>query len=230
MTWQVAVSAYIVLATAAYLLRRQLAQSIPDANRIINAIFFVGFLYPLGVAIAVLSKPNLAIGWDNFVYVFFGSMLFPLVMVTAFNANKHIDAGLYTILNNLTPVVAIVCAYIFLAERLTSTQLTGSFIIIGSAFLASLPKLKHHAKSNPVGIYFALISIVLLGLGVVFEKWMLGRMDFGAYLIFGWGAQALWMAILAWPERKQLKIVIASKDFTKIKWYSITNEIGRAHV
>ncbi len=86
------------------------------------------------------------------------------------------------------------------------------------------PKLKPtKVKIVPSGAVFTLVNVSLLGLVIVFERWMLTRIDFGAYLVFGWGAQTLWMAITAWPERRNITILKDKSNFWPILGYGITN-------
>lgn len=223
MTWQILATGYLVLGTSAYLLRRNLAQTLTEHNRLINGFFFLVTLYPLGLIIASFTSPNLAIGWYNLIFVLIGSMSFPLINVLAFKANEHVDAGLYTILNNITPIVTIVTASILLQESLNNQQLLGAIIIIASAFLVTLPRLHRNFKSDSRGIVLALASVTILGLAIVFERWMLTRIDFGAYLVYGWGAQTLWMTIYAWPDRKYIPLLRNPKMFWPILAYGLAN-------
>ncbi len=223
MTWQLLITGYLILGTAAYLLRRKLATTLKQHNRLINGFFFIVVLYPLGLIVASFSNPNLSIGWQNLLILLIGSGVFPLINLLAFRASKDVDAGLYTILNNLTPIITIVAASILLNETLNSQQQLGAVIIITSTFLATLPRLRHRSTSSSSGLAFALVSVSLLGLAIVFERWMLTRIDFGAYLVFGWGAQTLWMTIAAWPERRNIKILKDKSTFWPILGYGITN-------
>ena len=223
MTWQLLLTAYLILGTAAYLIRRKLAQTLTKHNRLVNGFFFIAVLYPLGLIVASFSSPNLSIGWLNVVFLAAGSGIFPLINLLPFRANKDVDAGLYTILNNLTPIITIVAASLLLQERLNDQQLLGAAIIITSTFLATLPRLQKRSASSSTGMLFALASVSLLGLAIVYERWMLTRIDFGAYLVFGWGAQTLWMSVLAWPERKNIKILREKKNFLPILSYGVTN-------
>lgn len=224
MTWQVLISLYMVLGTAAYLLRRSLAtKPISEHNKLINGFFFLCVLYPLGLIVAALSSPDLSIGWLNLVFLLVGSGVFPLIMVMAFRASKDIDAGLYTILNNLTPIIIIVAASVLLHETLSGRQMIGAAVIISSAFLATLPRLNHSYKNPSTGLLFALASVSLLGLAIVYERWMLSRIDYGAYLVFAWGSQAIWMTAIAWPERKYIHLLRAKGNFKKVLGYGLTN-------
>lgn len=164
-------------------------------------------------------SPNLAIGWQNLVFLLLGSALFPLINLLAFRANRDVDAGLFTILNNITPIITIVIASLLLNETLNDQQLLGAVLIIASTFLATLPALHRNAGGTSTGIVLAIASVSLLGLAIVFERWMLTRIDLGAYLVFGWGAQALWMGIIAWPVRKEVNILLNKKHFLPVAAY-----------
>lgn len=168
-------------------------------------------LYPVGLVVAIFTQPDLNIGWFNFAMLLVGSSLFPIVNILAFRANKHIDSGLYSILNNLTPIVTIAAASLLLSEGLNGQQLVGAVIIIGSAVLVTLPRLSRRSVSRPAGLMFAVASVTILGLAIVFERWMLTRMDFGSYLVFGWGAQALWMTVLTWSSWKHFPGILKAK-------------------
>lgn len=223
MSWQLLLTSYLILGTAAYIIRRRLATTLEQYNRLINGFFFIVVLYPLGLIVASLSDPNLSIGWLNLFILLIGSGIFPLINLLAFRASKDIDAGLYTILNNLTPIITIVAASLLLNETLNNQQQLGAVIVITSTFLATIPRLRHRSASSSSGLAFALTSVSLLGLAVVFELWMLTRIDFGAYFVFGWGAQTLWMTIAAWPERHNIKILKVKTNFLPILGYGITN-------
>lgn len=225
MTWQILVSAYIVLGTASYLVRRSLAQSLTDHNRFINGFFYLCVLYPIGLVAGFLSSPDLAIGWQNALFILIGSCSFPIIAVLSYSASEHVDAGLYTILNNLTPIIAIIAAALLLNENLTNQQLLGAAVIITSAFLVTLPRLQHRSNTTTAGLDQALASVAILGLAIVYERWMLTRIGFGAYMIFGWGGQVFWMTVIAWPERHYFKIMTSRRHLGPILIYCITNAL-----
>lgn len=223
MIWQLLLLGYLILGGGAYLIRRRLAVAFTEYSRIINGFFFVAILYPLGLIIAAFTSPNLAISWLDIIFLIIGSAIFPIINLLAYRASKDIDAGLYTILHNFIPIITIVAASVLLHESLNNQQLLGAAIIIISAFWATFPKFKHNSKSSLVGLAIGLLAILLLGLAIVYERWMLTRVDFGAYLVYGWGAQTLWMAIIAWPKRAQLKFLKERKTFVQVLAYGATN-------
>lgn len=221
MTWQVLLGLYLAMSTSVYVLRRKLAQTIPEHNRFVGWFMYLWVLWPVGLITAAIMRPNLAIGWENLGLLLAGELLFPLVTLLSFRASKEIDAGVYTILTNLAPVVTISSAWVFLHEGLSARQLVGAGILLFSAFLASSPNLFRRHRVKAGGIVFALMSVVLLGLGITYERFMLSRMDFGAYLVFGWGAQSLWMTILAWKQRRNLHLLKRSALATQIIVYAV---------
>jgi len=207
------------------IIRRSLAQTFTKYNLLINGFYFIAVLYPIGLIVALFCNPNLNIGWENLAIFAVGSGLFPFVNILAFKSSKHVDAGLFTILSNITPIVTIVAAVLLLNESLSIGQLVGAAIIIASTFIVVAPLFKTHFKVNLPSLYLALISIVLLGLAVVYERWMLTRVDFGAYLVYGWGSSALWLLIANISERKHLKILKDKKTFVPIFSYSLSSAL-----
>jgi len=220
MTWQILLGVYLILATMVYVLRRKLAQAIPEHNRFVNWFVFLWVLWPVGLIAGAILHPSLAIGWDNLALLLAGELIFPATNLLAFRASRDIDAGLFTILTNLAPIVTISSAWLLLREGLSGHQLLGAGILIFSAFLASSPNLLRRHRANLRGIAIALAGIVLLGLGVTYERFMLSRVELGAYFVFGWGAQALWMTILAWPERKNVYLLKRSALANQIIIYA----------
>lgn len=223
MTWQLLLIGYLVLGTASYLWRRQLAKTFAKANRLVNAFFFVAVLYPIGLFVAGLTTPDLSIGWASFWMLLVGGALFPFVNLLIYRANRDMDAGLFSIISDLIPVVSITAGWLLLNEGLSGRQLVGAAVILVAALLVTLPNLKHHMRNNRVAMICAVAAVILLGLGFVFERYMLTRMDFGAYIVFGWGLQTVWGVLFAMPERKSYKILFDPKIRKKLWAYSLSS-------
>lgn len=222
MTWQLLVAIYLILGTVTYLLQRRLGVSLPQHKRLVTGFFFVAVHYPIGLIVAAFYAPNLYIGWLNLGLLLVGSWVFPLINIATLRANKDIDAGLFAVLTNLTPIITIVAASVFLSEGLGPLQIIATITILVSACLATLPGWRFRARKTPGGLAFALLAVVLMGLAVVYERWMLTRIDFGAYLVLGWGAQTLWTGIMAWPQRKQFSVLVNKKQLGPMMWYALS--------
>lgn len=223
LAWQFLVCLFLVFGTASYLLRRKLAQAIPAHNRFVNWFFYLWTLYPVGLVVAAIMRPDLRIGWANLALLAVGELMFPLMNVLAYRANEEMDAGLFAIISNLTPVITIATAWLLLREGLTGIQLLGAFVIILAALLANIPRLSRRPVLHARGVAYALASICILGVAITFERFMLTRLAFGAYLVFGWGGQALWMTILAWPERHKMYLIKAAETRKLILAYGLTS-------
>lgn len=223
MTWQILLIGYLVLGTASYLWRRQLAKTFAKANSLVNAFFFVAALYPIGLVVASFTSPDLSIGWASFFMLLIGGALFPFVNLLIYRANKDLDVGLFSILSDLMPVVSITAGWLLLNEGLTGQQLVGAAIILLAALIVTLPQLKHHMRHNSRALACAIVAVILLGLGFVYERYMLTRMDFGAYIVIGWGFQTMWGVLFALPERKSYKILLDPKIRFKLWSYSLTS-------
>ena len=78
-------------------------------------------------------------------------------------------------------------------------------------------------RNNRTAMLCAVSAVILLGLGFVFERYMLTRMDFGAYIVFGWGLQMVWGVLFALPERKSYKILFDPKIRKKLWAYSLSS-------
>jgi drug/metabolite transporter (DMT)-like permease len=208
MVWQLCIIAYLILDTSTGLLQRYLGVALQQYKRLVSWLYLVLFHYPMGVIVALLSSPNLGISWMNIFWLATGSAVFPAITLLILKASKTVDASRFTILSNITPIVTIAAATILLKERLNDHQLIGAAIILIAAFVITLPQLKYRDKrSKATGLLIALLVFILTGLATVYERWMLTKMDYGAYLIYGWGFQALWISLIAWPERKKINKV-----------------------
>lgn len=223
MSWQLLLIGYLVLGTASYLWRRQLAKTFAKANSLVNAFFFVAVLYPIGLFVAALTTPDLSVGWASFWLLLAGGAIFPFVNLLIYRANRDMDAGLFTIISDLVPVVSVTAGWLLLNEGLTGQQLIGAAVILLAALLATLPQLKHHMRNNRKAMICAFAAVILLGLGFVFERYMLTLMDFGAYIVLGWGLQMVWGVLFALPERKSYKILFDPKIRGKLWAYSLSS-------
>lgn len=223
MTWQTLLILYLVLNTISYILQRKLGASLAKHKRLVAGFFFVVVHYPLGLVVAFMDHPDLRISWVNIIALLVGSWIFPVINILYLKASKHLDAGRFTVLSNLTPIVTIVAATLLLGERLTGMQLLGASTIIASAFIVTLTHARKRGQVSQQGVTVAILAFMLAGLATVYERWMLGQMDLGTYIVFGWGAQTLWMLVLAWPERKSLGVLKKKKYLIPISSFALTS-------
>ncbi|HZL07845.1 MAG TPA: EamA family transporter [Candidatus Dormibacteraeota bacterium] len=231
MTWQFFLICFLLLGTVVALLQRRLGQVIPEHNQLVNGFFFLGIHYPLALVIASIAGFHLNVGWFNAIVMIVVATTFPLTNILAFRASKDVDAGLFGILNNLGPVLTIGLAAILLSERLTPHQFAGALIIVFSALFVSIVTYDRGSRSTRTGIMLALLSVVLLGADTVYETWMLSRLGYGTYLVYGVGLQTFWMTVFAWPYRKHIKQVINRRYGPEVLALSLSKSLkGMAFV
>lgn len=208
MTWQSLLIVFLGLSTVVGLLQRRLGQAIPQYNRLVNGVFFVGVHYPIGLITAAAVGFHWRVGWADVLIMLAAGASFPITNLLIFRASKDVDASLFGILQNFQPVVTIGLAIVLLSEQLNPQQLGGTLVIIASVLAVSLISYNRGNRGTRTGLMLALIAVVLAGLGTVYEAWMVHRLGYGTYIVYGLGSQTFWMAVFAWPQRHQLAEVI----------------------
>jgi drug/metabolite transporter (DMT)-like permease len=213
--WQLLLFFYFVLSTIDYLLRRVLAKRLGNHNRLINAIFFLIFLLPETIILGFLFPHNLNVGLLNVVLLLGGSIIWPLLGLSSFQANKKVDVGIFAVISNVSPVFTIAIALPFLHEKVSSLQMVGIALLILSGVLAASSQIHKRKYMSKEGILLCFLSAFILGVATAFERFMLNRVDFGTYLIYGWGSQIVWAAILAGKELKKMPELLAKTSETR---------------
>ena len=104
-------------------------------------------LWPGTVAIVLAGLPSLraldltALGardWGAIVYA--GALSIGVAYMLWSYGVRHLGATRTSAYSNVTPVLALLAAWLFLSEQPTATQWTGALIIIGGVTLAQLPE------------------------------------------------------------------------------------------
>jgi len=219
--WQISFFFYFIFGAMSYVLRRVLAQKLGNHNRLINSVFFICFLLPAAIILSFFFPHDLNVGAFNLLLLFGGSIIWPILGIISFRANKEVDVGIFTIISNLSPIFTIAIALTFLHENLGKLQFVGIGLLILSGLLIASSQLNKKNRASTKNILICLLSAAVLGVAVAYERFMLSRIDFGAYLIYGWGSQIIWSAILTGKELKKLPDLFnkaAKKRKTLIVW------------
>src|SRR3989344_8152712 len=184
--WLVLLFLFFILGATNALMRRVLAQKFAEHNVLVNGMFYVFFLVPAGVGLMFIFPPTLHISGGDALWLIGGSLIWPLFNIAAFRANKEVDAGIYTIIANLSPLFTLAIAVPFMSENVSLPQYAGIGLIMISGIIAVAPGIKNNQLVIS-GVLFALLSTTLLVLGVAYERFMLSRLDLGTYILYGWG-------------------------------------------
>src|SRR3989338_3284032 len=122
--------------------------------------------------------------------------------VGSFVAQKHVDAGITTLVSNIYTPITIILASVFLNEKLTTLQIVGTALLLFAILLIS-KKLRigrfHFDK------YFLLmvVSGVCLGLVLSAERALQKTTGFTAGTLFSWWAQSASLGLVALMVRKK---------------------------
>ena len=208
--WVVALVINLVLFVTSTLLRRRFAQSHTVPASITLAISYTLGVMPLSIAAGFLFSNHINWSYWTAWLLFSASLFVALFIWLSFIAIRYLPAALNQTIFQTRIIITILLGWLFLGEGLTANQLIGAACILASGIIAvwAPAKAHRHGKSTHEhllkGVFFTLASALFLGIGVVVEKAAIQYMDIGAFFIYGFGMQSLWLVLLAlWDWHKQ---------------------------
>jgi drug/metabolite transporter (DMT)-like permease len=116
--------------------------------------------------------------------------------IAGYLAQKHIDAGVTTLVWNIYTPVTIIFSSILLHEGLTIPQILGTFLLFLSIILISK---KHRIGRFSFDKYFLLTLLggVLISGVLVAERMLQNTTGFSAGVMISWGSQALALGLVS---------------------------------
>ncbi len=124
--------------------------------------------------------------------------------ILSFMAQKHVEAGVTTLVLNIYTPVTIILATFFLHEALTGIQIIGTVLLLLAMVIVSK---KHRVGRFRFDKYFLMMlaSGVLLGFVLVAERALQKTTGFTAGTLFSWWSQVafLGLAVLVTGSRHQ---------------------------
>lgn len=218
MSWQLAIGLSVLanvvfsLVQRHYSIRTQAPSSFPPAIS-----YLLGVL-PIGVMTGLILPHHIHWSWQIFMLFIANSITIAIANWMLFSAVRKLPVVQFQIINQFYEVAAIVLGWIFLHESLTGNQTLGAVLMFISALLAIKASSGHRTEKiqslRPIVI--AAVGAFLFGASLVIEKAALGRMDIGAYLIFGWGAQTITMLLLAFKDAN--RHTVRAFGLKEVKW------------
>lgn len=193
---------------------RPLAVKLTRAQFQVTAVFFTG-LYVLSLPVAFLVSgvywSDLAEWWPLLILT---SVAFGLQNVTIFWVLRYMDAAISSLMGMLSIVAVVVMATIVLGEGLTWQQLGGAALIVTSIGYVLSAKVNASERRHwTIGLILSIVTAVLLGVGATGEKYLLGQMELGSYLVWGWGLQwALIFGTSLLYRPSQYKLVLKASN------------------
>ncbi len=169
---------------------RPLAVRLTRAQFQVTAVFFTG-LYFLSLPVAFLaSDVYLSDFTEWWPLLVLASVAYGLQNVTLFWTLRYMDAAISSLMGMLGIIGVVVMATIILGEGLTWQQLGGAALIVGSIGYVLSAKVNEGERRHwTTGLILSLVTAVLLGIGATGEKYLLGQVELGSYIVWGWGLQ-----------------------------------------
>jgi drug/metabolite transporter (DMT)-like permease len=136
--------------------------------------------------------------------------------VGAYTAQRHVEAGITTLVLNLYTPVAIILASLFLNEKLTPMQLMGTFLLLAGMIIVSK---KHRIGRFKFDKYFLLmvVSGIFLGVMVTAERALQKLTGFTGGTMISWYSQFIFLALAT--------ILTKSKSHYTVKQIGLTGSL-----
>lgn len=205
---------YFIAASASPLQRRWLAKNKNLTNEgQIHFAFQVTFITVVLSLVLPFFKPFQLEG--NIYYLIglalicglFGASYF----IFSYTAQKHVEAGVSSLVSNIYTPITIVLATIFLNEKLTLIQILGTvFLLIGMLVVSK----KHRIGKFKFDKYFMymVLSGVMLGVSLVAERALMKITGFTAGTMFSWWSQCIFLGLITLITHN--KSTYSKKDIT----------------
>lgn len=158
---------------------------------------------------------------DAWIFLLIASFFYGLNERFRFIISKLLEASIYSIISNITVIMAFVISFFLYKESLTMTKLLGSILILLSVFLVSEIK---KSKISAKGLFLAIMTSIFLGVAVSLDK--KGAIFFNpeTYNILAWVVPFI---VLYFPGIKIKEIKAEYKQFSwKIIILAFFNFIG----
>ncbi len=226
---------YFVAASASPLQRRWLArEKDTDSRAQIHFAFQVTFIIVILSLVLPFFSPFHLQGSGAqlmglaLVCGLFGSGYF----VCNYIAQKHVEAGISTLVLNIYTPVTIVLATLFLSEKLTTVQIFGTVLLLVGMVVVSK---KHKISRFKFDKYFMLmlLSGVMLGISLTAERALQKITGFTAGTMLSWWAQCAFLGLVVLVthsrsnySKKDIGITSILRFFQSLSWVILIFAVG----
>ncbi|MFA4853168.1 MAG: DMT family transporter [Bacteroidales bacterium] len=226
---------YFVAASASPLQRRWLATR-KNANNTgqISLAFQVALITVVLSLLLPIFKPfnfqgsSLALIVLTLVSGVFGAGYF----ISFYTAQKYVEAGISTLVNNIYTPITIVLATLFLNEKLTTLQILGTVLLLIGMVIVSK---KHRIGKFKFDKYFMLmvLSGVMLGVSLTAERALQKTTGFTAGTMLSWWSQCAILGIVTFATnnkndytKKDIAITGVLRFFQSLSWVILIFSVG----
>lgn len=226
---------YFVAASASPLQRRWLAtRKNTDNTGQISLAFQVTLITVILSLLLPIFKP----------FYFQGSSLVLIVLtsvsgifgagyfISFYTAQKYVEAGISTLVNNIYTPITIVLATLFLNEKLTNLQILGTVLLLIGMVIVSK---KHRIGKFKFDKYFMLmiLSGIMLGVSLTAERALQKTTGFTAGTMLSWWSQCAFLGIATFVTgnknkytKKDIAITGMLRFLQSLSWVILIFSVG----
>jgi len=201
MPWQLAIGLSIIANVVTTLIQRRYSQKSSAPPTFPSAISYLLGVMPVGITVGLILPHHVYWSWWLILLLITCASSMALSGWIAFKAVRLLPVTAYQTIGRFTGIVAIALGWIILSEGLDIFQLLGAVILLLAALFAIWAPAKNigiiQRRVHFRAVLLTLFASTTLAIGLVTEKGILGHMQVGGVLIFGWGSQTLAMLLLA---------------------------------
>lgn len=230
---------YFVAASASPLQRRHLAVK-KDAGalgqihfsfQVMAVLCVLGLLIPFFTPLH-FSSDHVQVVVLTFICAVFGAAYF----VCNYVAQKHVEAGVTSLVSNIYTPFAIIGATLFLGESLTSQQILGTVLLLVGIVIVSK---KHRTGTFKFDRYFVLMAAsgLMLGVLLVAERALQIETGLAAATLLSWWSQFIALGILVLITKskshysyKDIGITGTLRFFQALSWVVLVFTVGNLSV
>ncbi len=152
--------------------------------------------------------------------------------VFSYTAQKHIEAGVTSVVGNIYTPITIILATIFLDEKLTLIQIVGTIILFVGMFIVSK---KHRTGKFTFDKYFLMMLLagVFLGILLTVERYLQKATGFTTSAMLSWWAICLFLGVFVLftknkhtYTKKDVVLTGTLKFFQNLSWITLVYLVG----
>ena len=219
--WQLSLAIFLALIVAQTLIKRRLAVSSDTPESIPSLVSYLIGVLPLGMIVGLMIPHHVIWSWGLVGLLLLQGGTIALFGTLSLKAFKILPASHFQTLFQVNSIIVILLGWSVLGEKLTMMQLIGGSLLLVAAYLAIwAPARAHRSGAKPIanfrmGAVLTIVSAISLGIGLIAEKAALQHMDLGAYFIYGFAAQTLFLGLLAIPDLRSTALRSVPKTVIK---------------
>lgn len=216
MPWQITTLIFVVLSSARAIQNRRIGLFKKDVSLYALVASFT-CIFTVGLVTALLnwSKVDHGAAFNAWPFLVVGGIMFSSLNIMLLKLYRYIPASIIAFTTLLNTLSVMLFATLAGGESLSAKQLYGAMLLFVSVVIVGLlaKSSKKSEKNVALGIGVVITAAIIFGPAIMNEKYLISRIGFETYLLYGWGLQAISAFSLAFLLKKRNK----TKEKTQLK-------------